>query len=406
MLTQYLGIGGLERMILSLCRKLASVQSCEPFVFAYDQDEASNYVNLISDFKKGNIPVESYKKPAGFSIRVITKLRRLVKLNKIDIVHSHNLGSLIYASFVKLFSSGRVKLVHTQHSFIHLGDRKRYRVYEKLFTRFVDELTVVSCDTKQTYIELGFPGEKIHVISNGIEFPSEPIINRSQKVAARQELLKALNNDGPAGAGPPNVEDIWILYMARLHPQKGQVGALHVWRSLDPSLRQRASLIFVGPEAEPGQVANIQVESAKSADGDRVFIMGSTNEPIRWAQCADVYLSCSEFEGMPLGPLEAVGCGVPCVLSDIPGHKFLAAFAELFDREQPDLAARLIEGAISRSERDGAREMARLWDQAGPLIEQFSQDEMGKRYAEVYKLALQERAVQPNHGKISGAPIF
>ena len=90
MLTQYLGIGGLERMILSLCIKLRAANSCEPSVFAYDQNEASDYVNLISEFRKENISVESFKKPTGFSLRAVKKTINLVKGGRVEIIHSHN----------------------------------------------------------------------------------------------------------------------------------------------------------------------------------------------------------------------------------------------------------------------------------------------------------------------------
>lgn len=173
MLTQYLGIGGLERMIFSLCVKLRAANSCDPSVFAYDQNEASDYVNLISEFRKEGIPVESYKKPTQVFIPRSKKTINLVRNSAIEIIHSHNLGSLIYASFTKLALRGRVKIVHTQHSFIHLGDRRRYRLYEKFFTRFVDELTVVSKDAGKPIWTLDFPVERVHVISNGIEFPDE-----------------------------------------------------------------------------------------------------------------------------------------------------------------------------------------------------------------------------------------
>lgn len=55
------------------------------------------------------------------------------------------------------------------------------------------------------------------------------------------------------------------------------------------------------------------------------------NDPIRWFhatddvvpyyQAADFFLSASVAEGMPNALLEAMSCGLPAVVSDIPGHR-------------------------------------------------------------------------------------
>ena len=43
----------------------------------------------------------------------------------------------------------------------------------------------------------------------------------------------------------------------------------------------------------------------------------------RFGSTSDVFLSASHHEGIPIAILEAAAQGIPCVLTDIPGHKTL-----------------------------------------------------------------------------------
>jgi glycosyltransferase involved in cell wall biosynthesis len=47
----------------------------------------------------------------------------------------------------------------------------------------------------------------------------------------------------------------------------------------------------------------------------------SDGEKWRWFNDADIFASLSAYEGMPVATLEALSCGLPGVLSDIPAHR-------------------------------------------------------------------------------------
>ena len=66
----------------------------------------------------------------------------------------------------------------------------------------------------------------------------------------------------------------------------------------------------------------------------------------RWYQMADVYISPSHVDGSSVSLMEALACGLPCLVSDIPGNKEWITEGEngwLFrDGNADDLAAKIL----------------------------------------------------------------
>lgn len=380
-LTQTLNIGGLERMVLHLCENIKSEKQWAVHVLAYDQSGSSSE-GLLPEFEAKNIPVEAFRKPNGFSLLVIVKILRNIFRNDIQIIHSQDLGSLLYASIVKICCFAKVSIVHTQHSFVHLGRAKRYQMYEKCLTFFIDKLCVVSEDTRQTYRGMGVNDEKIHLIENGVAFLPNPIVSRSQRTNLRQALLQVSQKNNPTLAA--HSKDIWILYMARIFPGKGQEHAIELWNQLKPELRQNSILCFVGPEAAEGEYARIGALINKAKDPSRLFMLGASNNPQQWLSTGDIYLSCSEFEGMPLGPLEAVGSGLPTLLSKIAGHDFLQSCSSQFTLTDKIDGAGQLENIMTRIAEEGEEYFKQLWLEGSHLREKYSVERMSKKYSIIY----------------------
>lgn len=52
-----------------------------------------------------------------------------------------------------------------------------------------------------------------------------------------------------------------------------------------------------------------------------VVFHGFVDNVVPWLQASDLFVSASASEGMPLAVLEALSCGLPALLSDIPPHR-------------------------------------------------------------------------------------
>jgi glycosyltransferase involved in cell wall biosynthesis/O-antigen/teichoic acid export membrane protein len=382
LITQSLNIGGLERMIYHLASELNSRRAEGVVVFVYDQKDASSSSagkTFIEEFRKGKIPLEIHTKGRRFSFGIVFALLKSIYRNKVQIIHSHDLGGLIYAVFAKVLALGQIRLIHTQHSFIHLGYSKRYIYYEKFFTAFVDRIAAVSPDLKSKYKDLRITSAPVRIIYNGISFSNKAISASPQKIRARESLVVTY----------PDLESfkhsIWILYLARVFPGKGQLKAVEVWNQMSAIIRQKCALLFVGPASSEDEQRQLEKMISISQDGDRIFCPGATTNPGAWLTASDIYISASEYEGMPLGPLEAIASGLPALLSDIPGHTIFKESAKLFSLSNSEEGAKALEQLIYDREHSADSLYSRFWHSSSWVRAKYSVDKMSGEYITLYE---------------------
>jgi glycosyltransferase involved in cell wall biosynthesis len=170
--------------------------------------------------------------------------------------------------------------------------------------------------------------------------------------------------------------------MARIHGRKGQDHAVRLWSALPEIMRRSSVLLFVGPETEAGRLAELEALIAAAPDRERIRIMGPAQKPLEWLEASDVYLSCSEFEGMPLGPIEAAGSGLPLLLSRIPGHSMLEAASHQYELGDVAAGARALDAAVAQPlSREGFESLK----QASIAIRaEYSLGAMATRYERIY----------------------
>lgn len=385
MVSQFLRIGGLEKMILNLSSGLKNEKRKTAFIFAYE--ETRETATLLSRFEAQGIRVQLFKKQEGFSLRVVFELIRFIFQNDIHVIHTHDLSALIYGAFAKLLSIGKVRLIHSQHTFVHLEKfgpttGRKYLLYEKFFSRFPDLICPVSESLQARYLELGIPRSRTQVVLNGTPFPLH-----SSLPEGREELIQAIQDPVTRVRLSQQINSIWILCLARVSIEKGQNIVLKIWESLSASDQNRASILFVGPTC-PG--FNLDPISIKHHEpNSRVFLLGPSNTPEKWVRAAHLYISGSEFEGLPLGPLEALGAGRPAFLSDIHGHRILAPWSELFPLHSHEKASEQLSALIHQFQRNQSHGNEQsyysgLWESASSLRDQFSLSKMVQTYGEVY----------------------
>ncbi|NLF24065.1 MAG: glycosyltransferase family 4 protein, partial [Deltaproteobacteria bacterium] len=119
-------------------------------------------------------------------------------------------------------------------------------------------------------------------------------------------------------------------------------------------------------------------------ESEHILYWGESLHPQNWYGAADVFLSCSSWEGMPLAPLEAMGHGLPLLLSNIPGHHFLEERSWQYELNAPQQGAQALSDILQmlQSQPTAMREI--LEKRAAWTREHYSLAKMTEQYEESY----------------------
>lgn len=127
-------------------------------------------------------------------------------------------------------------------------------------------------------------------------FPSrEGRAEEKRRLASRHSALRA--------------EDEWILFAGRYQPQKAPIRLIEAF-DLVRRRRSGARLLLSGEGML--KEAMVRAVSERGLQG-RVVFLDSLRRPElgAWHRAADAFLLGSDYEGMPIGVLEALACGLP-----------------------------------------------------------------------------------------------
>ena len=385
LVSQFLSGGGLERMVHLLGKCLVDDFGCNVTFYSFDNEcDRAVQKHLIENFK---IQAIHEKKSPGFSRKTVVGLLKIIREKKIQIIHTHETAPLMYAVIAKViglvFFGRYVKLIHTQHSFIHLQKRSFIRHYDRSFQYLAKHLTVVSPQVRDEYEKIGVPPSRVRCIDNGVEFPKKLIFGEEQKTL-RGELITERLQPEVADFLKREIDAIWMMSMARVHPKKGQDRLIGIWGELPEEIKRRSLMIFAGPETEPGEVSRLKALLKGMSHPERVIFLGSTTSPVRWLQASDIFLSGSEYEGMPLAPIEACGAGLPLVLSSIEGHRLLGNQARYFTFDRPAEGAAATADCIAELTRDPQAVEDKSRKNAAEMQRLYSIQQMTRNYYDLY----------------------
>lgn len=331
--------GGMENGLVNVARAL------DPAEFAVAVcclERAGEFAGRLPS----SIQVSVCGKPPGFSPATIFKLRTQLRQLRPAVVHTHNLGPLIYAAL-----AGAQPLLHGEHGMLTSGETRPWPMWmrRRLYGRCA-AVHAVSHSLRDYYVARGFPAEKITAIPNGVDTVRFAPADQAE---ARQRigLPKAGLVAGMVGS------------LQRRKRHREVIEAFNRVAAQTPEAR----LLIVGtpgPEAE-----NIRAQIAASPAVDRIHLFNFQADPRPYYQAMDLLLVASENEGLSNAALEAMACGVPVLASEACGNAeiivpeqdgFLGAL-ESVDGIQARLAGlmaqpqRLREAGIAAREKVAAR---------------------------------------------------
>ena len=114
------------------------------------------------------------------------------------------------------------------------------------------------------------------------------------------------------GAGP---DELLVVTLGRLTPQK----AHHHVITIAAQLRDRHPQLRYAIVGEGGRMEELAELIRTNKVEDRVRLMGLRSDAPDLLGSADLYLSCSDWEGLPLSTIEAMAAGLPVVATRTEG---------------------------------------------------------------------------------------
>lgn len=126
--------------------------------------------------------------------------------------------------------------------------------------------------------------------------------------------------------------------------------------------RPDVSLLLLGGGSQAARIRQILLSGGAH---DRVHFGGQVSQKDlpRWYHMADLYISPSHVDGSSVSLMEALACGLPCLVSDIPANKEWVTDGEngwLFpDGDADALAARILQAIEKREALPGIGKAAR-----------------------------------------------
>ena len=376
-LTQYLALGGLERCVVVLAKELHQLGH-ETTVVVYE--DKNLHPPFSEELLKQSIALVTFKKSRGFSLATLAQIYWTVKTANAQVIHTHDLGALVYGVLTSFLTMRRVKVVHTQHSFVHLKKgNSRYVLYERVFSRLAHSLCAVSNSVRDAYTRLDLTQKEVHTIPNGINYPTQRMSRQDalMSLKTRQSLHKTLM------ATPTIDRSRILLSMGRVVRGKGLERLISAWNRLSDSTKSKWKLIHVGPVHDARYLQRLTEVSQKTSVPP-VFLP-STDQPFNYLQVADAFVSLSEEEGMPLAVYEATGVGLPVLLSDIPAHRPLKKHATLLPEHPFERDSAVLHEFLNQSEMHSTQDQ---WDKMATFRSSHSSSAMAQSYLRIYHSCL------------------
>ncbi len=231
-------------------------------------------------------------------IAYIRTMKKIVKDEKISIIHVHNGALGLFALLSARFCKVPVRIYHAHNCKIPLGKGHIFKTFLKPFIKY-NANHLFACSHKSASFYYGkriFRQKKYTFIANAIE--TERFVFDENK---RNEMRTQYHLENKKV----------LLHVGRFSTQKNHVRLLHIFKALK-ALQEDAVLLLLG-DGEGQEDMKVLAQSL-GIEKD-IFFMGNRQNINDFYQMADLFILPSLWEGFPVVAVEAQACALPCVFS-------------------------------------------------------------------------------------------
>lgn len=344
-------------------------EHCLPWADKRDITISSYFRSEIAPPKK----IKLYEGDGSLG-KFIRNLRSALNDREYDVIHVHSPHVAFLYLLVALFSNRKFRLtpvvtVHDSYQDFKLRNRVMFIPVFAGFQRVV-------CCSRASYES--FPalykriaGERLTIVQNGLD------IARVDHVASNIYQR------------PHRTMDFTIIAISRLVEVKNPFTVLTAFKQ---SADETSRLIYLGD----GRLRkSLIMRSMDTGFGNQIEFTGviPREKVFEHLLNADLFISASRGEGLPIAVLEAMACRCPVLLSDIPPHREIADGADFIPVIEPNN----VEGfarEIRKFREMPASERAAIGQKCRELVEErFSLTAMHAGYLKIYTQVMAKRAI-------------
>jgi glycosyltransferase involved in cell wall biosynthesis len=329
-----LDFGGMERLAVDLARQ-QKAEGHEPSIYC-----TSHSGQLGPEAEAAKVPVHSFAKTTGLSLRLIRDLASRFGVDRPDVLHVHNALVLHYGIAAARLARVPV-VVNTRHGGNMNWDPHCERIWRQS-VRWIDAVVFISEGVRDYYITKDrISRRNTSVIYNGIDI---------EKFSAHPAH--------PAACLPR----FRVGCVGRLVPAKDHVTLIRAF-ALVAAVRREAELHILG---DGPCRATISQTAESLGIANRVFMDGAKVDVAGFLSTLDLFVLSSIDEGLPISLMEAMAAGLPVVSTRLPGLSELApesVVAGYCTPGQPESLAEQILRTANRPDLPTLGEAARRWAQ-------------------------------------------
>jgi glycosyltransferase involved in cell wall biosynthesis len=240
------------------------------------------------------------------------------KRKEYDIVHFHGIENYTFIPILVARIMRKKILIKTtlmgSDDSTSIKKKGRLRKIRFMIFRLGDAFISTSSAIAQSYEEASLPQTKMWQIPNGTDINLFcPIKGNTEKIKLRKQF------------NLPNSQKV-VTFVGAVEARKGIDLLVKAWVEV-VSRYPQSFLLIIGPK--PGETPTLKTgklflnEIKSLIDnyglGDRISLIGETKEIEKYLRASDAFVFPSRNEGFPTALLEAMACGLPCIISNMQG---------------------------------------------------------------------------------------
>lgn len=259
-----------------------------------------------------------YKNLLSFrNIKAIFQAKKLLDNNNYEKVITNTTLAGVIVRAAALLMKNRPKIYHIVHGYIFNDDsgikKHFYLIPEKITAKVSDVVMVMNQEDYEMAKKYKLYKDKLYYIDGmGVDSSRFKLVSPEEKIEYKKKF----------GFSD---KDFLFVYVAEFSKRKNQKMLIKAFSKCDI---ENAHLLLAGDGKLLEQCKRL---SKKLKQEGRIHFLGYVNDvPSLYCAC-DCAVSTSKAEGLPFNIIEAMGCGLPVVASDVKGHR------ELVENEVSDL---------------------------------------------------------------------